>query len=384
MFRRMNRRTAIGAIGLPFLLSLFGPNLGTSIAKESEKTQKPLVIFFQAGGHSPYESFSPLVDSIKEYRGPFGSVQTKHGIRISDRFPRFSQIAHRATIIRSLDAENASHEVRPITGGQFADYGKRGAKGNIPYSVVEIDGQFDVYRDLQMHRSFPIEWDPINDVYAPPQLMKGADLRGRKTLLRTLEKKIDETRLTRHYTENQELAFRLMINDGYFRQIFKITEEQNKRNGKGGIGQAASIGENLAMSGIGMTLIYNEAYTSMGSGWDMHDDIEIYTRELSPPTDHALTGLAERALRGEIVLACFSEHGRTPWINKDAGRDHYPVGYFVGVGGDFREGEVYGGINLKGDIAYDRVAAGEIVPTMLRACRAPLKPEERYVKRVIV
>lgn len=379
----MSRRTAIGAISLPVLTSLFGWNAGATLARESEVTQKPLVIFFQAGGHSPYEFVSPLVDSVKQYRGPFGSIQTQHGIRISDQFPRFSQIAHKAAIIRSLDAENASHEVRPITGGQFADYGKRNSTGSIPYSVVQIPGLFDVYRDLQKHRSFPIEWDPINDIYSGPELMENANLKGRKTLLRTLERKIDETPLTRRYTENQKLAFRLMTNDGYFRKIFTITDEQNKRNGKGEIGQAASIGENLADSGVGITLIYNEAYTSMGSGWDMHDDLEVYTEELSPPTDHALTGLAEKALRGEIILACFSEHGRTPKMNSDAGRDHWPVGYFVGVGGDFKEGEVYGGLNLKGDIAYDRVAAGEIVPTMLKAMRVPLLPGEMYVKQVI-
>src|SRR5207247_7201220 len=82
--------------------------------------------------------------------------------------------------------------------------------------------------------------------------------------------------------------------------------------------------------------------------WDTHTDhFNINKKTLLPTTDQAvpvlLNDLAERGLLDETLVFWTGEFGRTPKVNKDAGRDHWPNAYSVLMaGGGIRGGAVYG------------------------------------------
>jgi uncharacterized protein (DUF1501 family) len=82
-------------------------------------------------------------------------------------------------------------------------------------------------------------------------------------------------------------------------------------------------------------------------GWDMHQKITDGIAKTLPPFDQAyaalIRDLEERGLLGSTLVMVSSEFGRTPKINKDAGRDHWPKVFSILLaGGGVKKGLVYG------------------------------------------
>jgi hypothetical protein len=111
--------------------------------------------------------------------------------------------------------------------------------------------------------------------------------------------------------------------------------------------------------------------------WDMHADVNNATMEegmqyCGRPFDHAVSAFIEdceaRGLSDKILLVCCGEMGRTPRINKNGGRDHWPnVGCALLAGGGIRGGQVIGATNRLGEHATDRpVHFQEILATLYR------------------
>ena len=85
-------------------------------------------------------------------------------------------------------------------------------------------------------------------------------------------------------------------------------------------------------------------------GWDYHVQIVPGMRQMLPPLDQALAALVRdldrTGLLKETIVMLSSEFGRTPKINKDAGRDHWPkVFSIVLAGGGFKSGCIFGASN---------------------------------------
>jgi uncharacterized protein (DUF1501 family) len=90
-------------------------------------------------------------------------------------------------------------------------------------------------------------------------------------------------------------------------------------------------------------------------GWDMHQKIEENLQKRAPELDHAVSALIEdlhqRSLEKNVLLVITGEFGRTPKINKNAGRDHWaPLSTLALVGGGLRMGQVVGESASKVDV----------------------------------
>ena len=89
-----------------------------------------------------------------------------------------------------------------------------------------------------------------------------------------------------------------------------------------------------------------------------------------PMLDQALSALIEdlerRDMLDDVSVVCWGEFGRTPKINKDGGRDHWPqVSCALLAGGGMRTGQVIGATNRLGEYATDRpVTFAEILATL--------------------
>jgi uncharacterized protein (DUF1501 family) len=95
------------------------------------------------------------------------------------------------------------------------------------------------------------------------------------------------------------------------------------------------------------------------SRWDWHGSNFAQGRTEMPLLDQGITALVEdleaRGMIDDVSVVCWGEFGRTPRINKDAGRDHWPqVSCALLAGGGMRTGQIIGSTNRLGEVPKDR------------------------------
>jgi uncharacterized protein (DUF1501 family) len=106
------------------------------------------------------------------------------------------------------------------------------------------------------------------------------------------------------------------------------------------------------------------------SRWDHHGDNFGALRQDLPLLDQGLSALIQdlhqRGLQDDVSVVVWGEFGRTPTINKDGGRDHWPrVSCGLLAGGGMKTGQVIGSTDRLGGEAVDRpVAFGEVFATL--------------------
>ncbi|MCA9008046.1 MAG: DUF1501 domain-containing protein, partial [Planctomycetaceae bacterium] len=107
--------------------------------------------------------------------------------------------------------------------------------------------------------------------------------------------------------------------------------------------------------------------------WDFHsDNFNGMKKTHLPQFDQGLSALIEdlheRGMADDVAVIAWGEFGRTPRINKDAGRDHWPqVGGGLLAGGGFRSGQVIGATDRLGAEIADRpVHFGEVLAALYR------------------
>jgi len=132
------------------------------------------------------------------------------------------------------------------------------------------------------------------------------------------------------------------------KKAFALHEENDKlrdRYGRTTYGQSALLARRLVEAGVRFVTVY---YSPGIGGWDTHkDNFATLKGSRLPRTDQTLSALLEdlagRGLLGETLVYWTGDFGRTPKINKDAGRDHWPPCQTVLMaGGGIRGGQVYG------------------------------------------
>jgi hypothetical protein len=191
----------------------------------------------------------------------------------------------------------------------------------------------------QRFAPFRVNGDPTRHDFALETLELPADvdgrrLRGRIGLQAALERHGDKmARLPAaagvgaHY----ERAFRLLQSSAA-RQAFRLAAEPERlrqRYGWTPFGQGCLLARRLVEAGVPLvTVFWNTASLTTNDSWDTH--VKGFARlenDLLPPFDRALTALLEdlegRGLLGETLVTCWGEFGRTPKINKNAGREHW-------------------------------------------------------------
>ena len=104
--------------------------------------------------------------------------------------------------------------------------------------------------------------------------------------------------------------------------------------------------------------------------WDSHGKNFDLVRDHGAKLDQCLTALVEdlevRGLLDDVTVIAWGEFGRTPRINKDAGRDHWPqVSCAILAGGGMKTGQTIGATNRLGEYAANRpVTFPEVMATL--------------------
>jgi Protein of unknown function (DUF1501) len=385
----MSRRgfLTVGSIGLG------GLTLADMLRLEARAEQKnyapiaakadSVIHIFLPGGIAHQETFDPKPFAPIEYRGEMNSIPTKiDGERFSETLAQTAQIADKLTVIRSMTHGEAAHErgthnmftgYRPSPALQYPSFGsvishEYGPKNNLPPYVC-IPSIPNVYAGTGYLSSafspFSLGSDPADGGFRVQDLnLPNGINEARFTTRRSVLDAVNDHFAQREKSDNigamdtfYQRAYSL-ISSEKAREAFNIAAEPaNIRDeyGRNQAGQRMLLARRLVAAGVRMvTLQYG--------GWDLHNQIVPGMRSQMPAFDQAFAALIRdldrQGLLSRTIVMVSSEFGRTPKINKDAGRDHWPKVFSVALaGGGFKGGYIHGASNATAS-EPDRDAVG--------------------------
>ena len=367
----MNRRDflytgLVGGLGLSLgdMLKLRAENASSPIKAKAQS----IIHIYLPGGMASQESWDPKIHAPIEYRGPLGSVQTNiAGVHLSENMKDTAKIMDKITVVRSMTHGEAAHErgthnmftgYKPSPAIQYPSFGavishELGVRNYlppyvaVPQAVTEFAGtgylstafgpfalgsnpeskDFKV-RDLNLHSSITQE-----------------RYNRRRSILETvdshfslMEKSDNISAMNKFYQQAYDL-----VSSAQAREAFDLDKEPDQIRdmyGRSQAGQRFLMSRRLIEAGVRcVSVVYG--------GWDMHAGIGAGMNSQLPAFDKAyaalINDLDQRGLLDSTIVMVTSEFGRTPKINKDAGRDRWPRVFSVAfAGGGFAKGLVYG------------------------------------------
>ena len=383
-FLKVGALGAIGTAGLTLADYLRFAKAGDT----SQASAKSGIIVYLQGGPSHMDTFDMKPDSSTEFRGEFQPIDTNvPGIQISEHLPKMAQVADTYSIVRgvshTLGAHNLGREYlttgnRPIASLTYPGYGSVAAK--------ELSGDPELPRSVAIPSALHpagflgVAYNPLSTGATPrpgrPFVVRGtslgsglevADVEKRQQLLADLDttfRELDDNELLRGLDEFSQQAHD-MITSPKSRAAFDVSQEPPEvaeRFGSTPLGMSCLMAVRLIEAGVRFVTV------STG-GWDTHQNNFNSLRDTRlPQLDQALSAmfqtLRERGLLKETGVMVTGEFGRTPKINRNAGRDHWPRAMFVLLGGGgMKGGTVVGASDDRGmepadnPISPDSVAA---------------------------
>lgn len=322
---------------------------------------------FLPGGMAHQESFDPKPYSPLEFRGEMGTIKTNTGEVFGQTLPNLAQCADKFTVIRSMTHGEAAHErgthnmftgYKPSPALVFPSMGsvvshEYGPRENLPpyICIPNRPNEFAGCGYLSSsYEPFSLGSDPANDGFKVQDLdlPGGVDEQCFARRRAALES-VNQYFATRHSADSvsamdsfYERAYSL-ISSQKAREAFDITKEEpamRDRYGRNEAGQRLLLARRLVESGARfVSLTYG--------GWDMHTQITAGFNQQMPALDQALAALLNdldsRGLLDSTLVMVSSEFGRTPKINGEGGRDHWPKVFSVMMaGGGIKRGAIYG------------------------------------------
>jgi hypothetical protein len=361
---------------------------------------KSLIIVFLTGACSHIDTFDMKPEAPAEIRGQFKPIATTvPGLVVCEHLPKIAARMDRCTLVRSLAHHEdnhllATHQVltgMAIPNGIFDQIASRndwpcysGALDhfhprndgvptgvNLPTFLMEgpliWPGQHAGILGSK-HDPWQIKQDPNRPDFRVDslQLAEGRDrLLDRRTLLQQMNQ-------GQPLLEQQEKAFTI-LSSGRVAQAFELNREPavlRDRYGRHAYGQSLLLARRLVEAGV--TVV--QANMGHVQTWDSHGGIfPRLGKELLPPLDMAVSALLDdlqsRGLLDETLVAMFGEFGRTPKLNKEAGRDHWGRAFFaVFAGAGVRGGQVIGKTDKSGsDPIQNRYSPMDLGATIYQA-----------------
>lgn len=373
-------------------LSLFCNNwlkAETPVSRRPNAKAKSVIMIYNCGAPSHTDLWDMKPDAPEGVRGLYKPVATNvPGIQFSELMPHLTKHADKMAIIRSVHHRHSSHNGgmhwsivgRPyqqdstlINPGRndVPSFGtligwlarQEGYQSALPPYVITPEpscdslvyitpGQFGGCLGSK-YDPFVLNADPNAPNFRLPNVSLDGDVSpGRLGGRRSLLSRLDTTTTFRHepvaanHVINQQNAFAMMTAPEVQR-AFDLSQESPKvrdRYGRHRWGQSHLLARRLVESGVRFVSTMN----GVSIVWDTHkDNFNRLKKSLVPPMEIAysalLEDLEERGLLDTTLVIWMSDFGRTPTINADAGRDHWPHCYSVILaGGGIRGGQVIG------------------------------------------
>jgi uncharacterized protein (DUF1501 family) len=222
----------------------------------------------------------------------------------------------------------------------------------------------------------------VTDLSLPKSVSQAA-VESRSAFLNAVDRHYRELNDTVEHTNMDAFTAQAwkMILTPAVRDAFDLSKESDKmkeRYGKDSIGQSCLLARRLVEAGSRFVT----AAGYHGTSWDTHSDNDKGHRDrLTPPLDRTLTALVEdleeRGLLESTVVIAMGEFGRTPTINPNLGRDHWPNCWSLALaGGGIKTGQVVGASDEHGANPTERVVTmGDLYATLYQTLGIDWKKE---------
>ena len=380
---------AMGGLALPQILKAQAASESMSSAARQHKA---VIMIYLSGGPSHQDMYDLKMNAPAEIRGSFRPISTNvPGIDICEHMPRLAQMMDKFTIIRSLYGSPDQHNSDMCLSGY--PKGPRGAQDGHPSlgSVLSrLQGPTDPAIPPTIGLTIKTGHPPYSNPGAPgflgmahtPFLPNGPEmtamqlhgvtldrLRNRRALLASYD---GFRRRTERQAESQGLdvftnsAFEVLTSSK-LAEALDLDREDPKLRDRYGRGSAApAFGEDAGPHWMDQFLLARRLVEagarcvtlSFGS-WDRHGGNFVQLPPQLDKFDQGITALVDdlhaRGLDKDVSVIAWGEFGRTPRINKSAGRDHWPkASCALLAGGGMRMGQVIGSTNRLGEEPQDR------------------------------
>ena len=365
-----------------------GPDLG--LASKSAPAQS-VIYLYMSGGMTHMDTFDPKPGH--ENQGPVKAIDTNvDGIQISEYLPGIANHAEKIAFVRGMNSTAGAHSQgnylmhtsyeqratirHPGIGAWLLKYRGR-VNPNLPGSVF-IGGNSRINGGAGFFES---SFEPlaINDPKAGLKNSKArfSDERFDKNLALAGEldaefRRTYNVKSTRAYTSMYEDAVRIMRSRDL--QAFDLTKESEATKeayGDNPFGQGCLLARRLVENRV-------RAVEVTYGGWDTHNNNFISVPDKAEVLDQALStllgDLERRGLLDSTLVVLATEFGRTPRINQNAGRDHYPKAFSTLLaGGGIKGGMTWGKTSEGGEeVIEDAVRIQDFNATIAYALGLPL------------
>jgi hypothetical protein len=356
-------------------------------------TARSCILIWMDGGPTHYETFDPKPAAPKEIRGEFGTVRTRiPGVLFSEHLPRLAALSHRLAVVRSIRHDQGNHGAGnhymmtgappriPVGCGAFVSFHpslgstvahERGAPAGMPayFSMPQMSRSGGPNFLGAKYAPFVVSDNPntpdfrVRDVALPAGLT-GERFASRRTIrldvdrmARLADKAAGDpvAALDEHYQQGLQLVLSQQAQAAF--DIHREPDRVRESYGRTPFGQRALLARRLVEAGVPFITLYE-------GGWDHHTQIFTALKKRLPSFEAAIAALIEdlagRGLLDSTLVIALGEFGRTPQVNKDAGRDHWSNAMSVlFAGGGTPGGQVVGGTDVKGFSAVERVLSPE-------------------------
>jgi hypothetical protein len=376
-FLRLGALAPMG-LSLANLLSIEKAMAGTGKSARA----KSVILVYLGGGLSHHDTFDLKPDAVEEIRGKYKGIPTNiTGLQIGELLPQMAQQMDKVTLVRSGTHENDHHETATnwVLSGRFGSpFGDYPSMGAVVAHETGFSGLVPPYVAVPKNPAFTWElgksaWlggryesfkcgDPnakefkVRDLSQPANVTPQV-LERRRTLLDAVDQ------LSAHIKGNDQIATydefeqkaAEMVLSPKAQAAFDIAGENEKLRddyGRSEFGQSCLMARRLVESGVRfVTVNYG--------GWDHHKKIFENLDKKLPEFDRGIATLIrdmhERGTLAETLVVAMGEFGRTPKLNKDAGRDHWGrAGSLIFAGAGVKPGQIIGATDKNGAFVTER------------------------------
>lgn len=345
-----------------------------NVAFSAEQDEDKACIFVHLGGGiTQIEFLNPIPNATDEYKSVTGNVAAKGGYLLGGHFKELAAIGDKLSVVRSFHHRDANHQSAtmwvntsefhiPNQGQKWPSYGSviahqfepNNGKNGIPHYVKsrQIQGDDGAWLGARFNG-----YDA--DAEGVANLKPRTEMGRFQNRLKMMEKLDDQSRFNKNGMSQSWGILKKQasqIVQGTASQAFDLSLEPEAGRqlydaDKNTLGKDFLLARRLVEAGT-------KFVTVTTGGWDMHSNIEAGMNSRAPQLDKYLAvlikDLEDRGLSDKVMVVVTSEFARTPKVNRNAGRDHWPgTNSLLFAGGGHDHGRVIGSTDKLGTVVTE-------------------------------
>lgn len=367
--RRFLAQSLRASVGLSFVPTAFrasdlvAAETGRQPSPINPKPAKAVIYLYMFGGMTHIDTFDPKPDAKPFIRGKTNTIPSSaDGIRLGHWLPKMARQMHHVAVINSMNSKTGAH-----AEGTYLMHTNYQPRGTIVHPSLGTWMQVLKPADPKLQLDIPrnvVIGGPSNHPAAgfmpakhgPLMIGNGAgglddvthrgdmdDLKYRLNLGRKLDAKFQQTYRQKNVHSYHEMyADALALMESEDLDVFNLDEESEKSRASygRGFGDGCLLARRLVERGVNFVEVH------LG-GWDTHNqnflDLPTLANSIDQGISSLIADLHDRGMLDETLIVLATEFGRTPRINQNDGRDHYPKAFScLLAGGGVKGGMAYG------------------------------------------